>query len=134
MKLYLVLIFGFPFLTFAQTDSTDLNFYYTEPELNSISDSVMFPPDLYSELHLEFDLTDSVNTTILYVELRPLGLNDIIFHHAFTKSFLINNGLLNNSTVTLSLGNWMNSKYQIAIRIEDVNKNHGPTLKRSLII
>ena len=55
--------------SFGQTDSTDLSFEMGPAVYASEMDSVLFPSEYYSELKLEFDITDTSNFGKVHIEL-----------------------------------------------------------------
>jgi len=122
-KLALVLLLFMGFISYSQTDSTDLNYTMTDPILLDEMDSLMFSPDEFGQLYLDFDVSDTISFDGFNIEIFTIEDDEVLYKGNFLKSeMLTNNQLDSNWHVTLNLGKLEKGvNYSLIFLLKDFN-------------
>lgn len=90
---------------FSQTDSTDITIAFLDhPTIPSSEDPLSILPIDFNELILQFDISDTLNTESVYLELVQESNQHVVAKHSYTLEELRIGGFLNNQHVNLSVG------------------------------
>ena len=89
---------------FAQTDSTDLNYYMISPILEDEEDSLSFPEEYFAQTYLEFDVDDTADFGGFKIEISYTTGNILLYKGEFDKADLLSSGIMVGNHITLDLG------------------------------
>lgn len=117
----------------AQTDSTDLNLFNTPIVLLTELDSILYNPETYEMLNLDFSISDTLSFKKVFIELKDNSLDELIFRKAYTLSDLSTLGLIESWDVSIPFGNLLNTQiYSVSIIIEDYSGALSSTIIKTL--
>lgn len=105
-----------------QVDSTDLDFYSEPPVALTYDDSLMYSFGSFSELHLDFELSDSINFGKVFIEVGVLGNGGIFYRRNFTLTQLSDLNFIEGNQIEIILGVFeMSSGYRVSVVLENQN-------------
>lgn len=132
----LVIVFSvLGFFSYSQTDSTDLNYYMTDPILLDEMDSMMFTSTDYGQFYIEFDVSDTSYFNGVNIEITTTEDGETLYKGDFSKSNLLNTNSLNsNWHTTIDLGKLeKNITYTITFVVKDFNGLLGESIIKHFI-
>lgn len=109
-------------VSFAQTDSTDLEFIHSTFEPVTIEDSLIAELESMINLSLSFSVSDTVHVGSYKIELASIsnGVSNLVFKEVYSISDLINNGYLTDWNVTIPFGPVPESgSYKVSVEVMD---------------
>lgn len=117
----------------AQTDSTDLSVYMSEPILESELDSMLYGGGSFELLQLDFTITDTVAFAKVHISLTTTESGTLIFKKVYPLSELTAEALIEDWAVSFPFGNLENTEsYTVAIMIESYDGSLSPTITKTL--
>jgi len=119
---------------FAQSDSTDLTLYMEDITLETSLDSILYGGGDFQELNLDFTISDTVAFSKVYVELKEVVTNSLVFKHTYDKEELDENSLIDPTwLVNIPFGNLSNlESYTVCILIENYAGALGSTITKTI--
>lgn len=117
----------------AQTDSTDLSVYMSEPILESELDSLLYGGGSFELLQLDFTISDTVAFAKVHISLTTTESGTLIFKKVYPLSELTAEALIEDWAVSFPFGNLENTEsYTVAIMIESYDGSLSPTITKTL--
>lgn len=117
----------------AQSDSTDLDLFMTDVVLETEMDSMLYRPELFELLHLEFTISDTDAFAKVRIELKNESTGNLILRKTYTLAELRAAGLIDSWNVSFPFGNLLNTEsYRVAIIIQDHSGELGSTIYKTI--
>lgn len=134
LKYFISLICSIWFgLSIAQSDSTDLTLYYTESEITTGLDSILFLDKPFQQLNLDFNVVDSMSFNKVHVELMEVDASTLLFRKSYHILDLEEEDLIIDWEVSIPFGNVIDTNsYQVSIIIEQYDGSLGSLLSKTI--
>ncbi len=121
-------------LTFGQTDSTDLTFYWNEPLIVTPLDSILYEDEAFHQLKLDFDVSDTLIFSKVCVELKGGEANKLLFIRRYDAADLTTEALMNDEwEVSIPFGNLEDTySYTVFVTLENYAGALGSKISKTL--
>jgi len=128
-KIALVLLLFMGFISYSQTDSTDINLSTTLPTLETEMDSLLFGNGNYEDYLIEFTVSDTLNFETVAIEFST-NSGTILYRHTYSLLELQNEELIDELwEVSMNFGKFENLQgYFVSIVTGDYAGVLNPTI------
>ncbi len=118
---------------FSQTDSTDLDLYFSDAVLETSLDSMIYPVEEFDFVELDFTISDTVGFNSVHVELKNETTGELLLRRNYSLTDLETDSLLVGWEVSLPFGNFPNGNtYKVEVIIADYSGALGATIQKTL--